>query len=149
VPTDIGPVDLAVFHFPGNNFSGEIVPAIRDLVDREIVRIIDMVFVLKDGEGNVVALELDELDREVFAAYAGLDVAGSDEDLLNESDVLDIAAALEPNSSAAVLVWENVWAAPLASAIRAADGELVTLERIPRDLVLAAEEFAAAADASS
>jgi uncharacterized membrane protein len=139
---EIGPVDYAVIAFPGNQFRGEIAPALADLVEAGTIRIIDIAFVGKDADGDVVALELTELDPEVQAGLdkLGIEVGG----LLNEDDLIDVANDLEPNSSAALLVWENVWARTVAQAMRDAGGELVTFGRLPHDVVQAAREWALA-----
>ena len=105
--SEIGPVDYMVVSFPGNQFKGEIAPALADLVDAGTIRIIDIAFVGKDANGDTVAFELTELDPEV---QKGLDNLGIEvEGLFNEDDLRDAGEALEPNSSAALLVWENVW----------------------------------------
>ena len=139
---EIGPVDYMIVAFPGNKFRGEIGPALAELVDAGTIRIIDVAFVGKDADGEVVAFELTELDPDVQAGLeeAGIEIGG----LLNEDDLADAAEALEPNSSAALLVWENVWAAKTAQAIRDAGGELVAFERLPHDVVQAAREWALA-----
>jgi uncharacterized membrane protein len=139
---EIGPVDYMVVAFPGNKFRGEIGPAIADLVDSGTIRIIDLAFVSKDADGEVLALELTELDPDVQAGLekAGVEVGG----LFNEDDLADAGEALEPNSSAALLVWENLWASKAAQAIRDAGGELVAFERLPHDVVQAAREWALA-----
>ena len=137
---EIGPVDYAVVAFPGNKFRGEIAPAIADLVDDGTIRVIDIAFVGKDADGNAVAMELTELDPEVREGLerAGIEVGG----LLNEDDLMDTAAGLEPNSSAALLVWENVWARKVSQAMRDAGGVLLAFERLPHDVVQAAREWA-------
>ncbi len=137
---EIGPVDYAIIAFPGNQFRGEIGPALADLVDSGTIRIIDIAFVLKDEDGNTVAMELTELDPDVQAALesAGVEVGG----LFNEDDLIDAADGLPPNSSAAVLVWENVWARKVAQSMRDAGGELVAFERLPHEVVQAAREWA-------
>jgi hypothetical protein len=137
---EIGPVDYLVVGFPGNRFKGEIAPAIGELVDAGTIRIIDAAFVGKDEDGNAVAMELTELDPEVQAALdkLGVEVGG----LLNEDDLMDAAAALEPNSSAAMLVFENVWARKTAQAMRDAGGILLAFERLPHEVVQAAREWA-------
>ena len=138
--TEIGPVDYLVVAFPGNQFKGEIAPAIADLVDAGTVRIIDIAFVGKDANGESVAFELTELDPEV---QKGLDTLGIEvEGLMNEDDLKNAAEALEPNTSAALLVWENVWARDVAQAIRNAGGQMVAFERLPHDVVMAAREWA-------
>jgi hypothetical protein len=131
-----------VVAFPGNQFRGEIVPALKELVDSGIVRIIDLAFVKKDPDANIVAVELEDLTSDAGAAFQQLEsVVG---DLVNEDDLEAIAQELEPNSSAAVLVWEDVWATKLATAISDANGILLDLERIPRDVVQAALTHAGA-----
>jgi len=137
---EIGPVDYAVIAFPGNQFKGAIGPAIADLVDSGTIRVIDIAFVGKGPDGDTVAMELTELDAEVQAGLdkAGIEVGG----LFNEDDLQDIADDLEPNFSAAVLLWENVWARKVSQAMRDAGGELVAFERLPHELVQAAREYA-------
>ena len=139
---EIGPVDYAIVAFPGNRFRGEIAPAIAELVDDGTIRIIDIAFVGKDEDGNAIAMELTELDPDVQEGLekAGIEVGG----LFNEDDLMDVAAGLEPNSSAALLVWENVWARKVAQAMRDAGGELLAFERLPHDVVQAAREWAMA-----
>jgi hypothetical protein len=137
---EIGPVDYAVVGFPGNKFRGEIAPAIAELVEDGTIRIIDIAFVGKDEEGNAVAMELTELDPDVQAGLekAGIEVGG----LFNEDDLMDAAKSLEPNSSAALLVWENVWARKVTQKMRDAGGILIAFERLPHDVVQAAREWA-------
>ena len=137
---EIGPVDYLIVAFPGNKFQGEIGPAIAELVDAGTIRVIDIAFVGKNAEGDAVAMELTELDPDVQAALesAGVEVGG----LFNEDDLIQAAADLEPNSSAALLVWENVWARKVAQAMRDAGGELVAFERLPHEVVQAAREWA-------
>jgi uncharacterized membrane protein len=137
---EIGPVDFAVVAFPGNQFRGEIAPAINELVEAGTIRVIDIAFVGKDADGDAVAMELTELDPEVQAGLdsAGVEVGG----LFNEDDLADVAEGLEPNTSAAVLVWENVWARKVSQAMRDAGGELITFERLPHEVVQAAREWA-------
>ena len=137
----IGPVEYLILGFPGNNFSGRIAPALADLVDRGLVNIIDLTFVGKDDDGNVVSFEFDALEE--LAEFAGID--GEVGGLISEEDIAYAAAGLEPGSSAAVLVWENAWAASFADAVRDADGVVLEGGRIPHDLVEAAlAELAAA-----
>jgi uncharacterized membrane protein len=133
----IGPIEYLVVAFPGNKFKGEIVPALAELVENEIIRILDLVFIIKDEEGNVAAVELGELDPDHEAAGMS-DIAQIDQGLLNEEDIQLAAEALENNSSAGLLVFENVWATKFAEAVRNADGRLVANERIPHEVVQAA-----------
>ena len=137
---EIGPVDYAIVAFPGNRFRGEIAPAIADLVEAGTIRIIDIAFVGKDQDGNAVAMELTELDPDVQQGLEnmGIEVSG----LFNEDDLMDAADGLEPNSSAALLVWENVWARNVTQAMRDAGAELIAFERLPHEVVQAAREWA-------
>jgi uncharacterized membrane protein len=129
----IGPVEYMVVAFPGNRFRGEIAPALEDLVKSGTVRILDLAFVTKDGDGNVLAMELEDVESATGAAFKQIESEVGD--LVNEEDLRAVGEELEPNSSAAVLVWEDVWAAKLATAIKAADGVMLDLERIPRPVV--------------
>jgi uncharacterized membrane protein len=140
--TEIGPVDYLIVSFPGNNFTGEIGPAIAELVENGTIRIIDAAFVGKTEDGETIAMELTELAPDVQASLtrAGIEIGG----LFNEDDLQDAADALEPNSSAALLVWENLWAAKTAQAMRDAGGQLVAFERLPHDVVQAARDWALA-----
>ena len=140
--TEIGPVDYLIVAFPGNEFRGEIAPALGDLVEAGTIRIIDVAFVGKDAEGNVAAFELTDIDPEVREGFekGGVEVSG----LFNEDDLAAAGEELEPNSSAALLVWENVWAQNVAQAMRDAGGEVLDFERIPHEVVQAAREAALA-----
>jgi hypothetical protein len=135
----VGPVEYMIVAFPGNKFKGEIIPALGELVDAGTIRIIDLALVIKDEDGNVTAMELGDLDSEVFTAFDALspEVQG----LLNEDDLQAAGEELEPNSTAALLVWEDVWATKLADAIRGAGGVLLDLERIPHEVVTAAIDW--------
>jgi hypothetical protein len=139
---EIGPVDFAIFAFPGNQFRGEIAPALADLVEAGTIRIIDLAFVGKAENGDVVAFELTEIDPEVRAGLENLGVEVNG--LLNEDDIRSVGDTLEPNSSAALLVWENVWAREVKQAIVNAGGELLDFQRIPHEVVKAAREWALA-----
>ncbi len=136
-PTEItGPVDVAVIRFEGNRFNGDVAPALIDLQDSGAVRIIDLAFVIKEADGSSAVVEVE--DADVAEAFARVD--DHPLDLLNDDDLDQAAAGLEPGTSALVVVWENVWAARLAEAIRESQGQLVALERIPRDVVVNALE---------
>ena len=137
---EIGPVDYMIVGFPGNKFTGEIAPALADLVDAGTIRIIDIAFVGKDEDGTAVAMEVTELDPKVQEGLeqAGIEVGG----LFNEDDLMDAAESLEPNSSAALLVWENVWAREVAQKMREAGGILLDFQRLPHEVVQAAREWA-------
>jgi uncharacterized membrane protein len=136
----IGPVDYAVLAFPGSEFNGEIVPALKDLIESDTIRLIDAVFVGKDASGDVAAMELTELAPDVQAALDSLNIEV--QGLFNDDELIAVGESLEPGSSAAVLVWENVWARTVAQAIRDSGGMLVAFDRIPHDVVQAAREFA-------
>jgi uncharacterized membrane protein len=138
----LGPIEYVVVAFPGNKFKGEIIPALAELVENGTIRILDLVFIAKDEDGNVAAVELAELG-EGHEAAAMADISEIDAGLLNEDDVQLAAEALDNNSSAGLLVFENVWAARFAEAVRNADGQLVANERIPYDIVQAALAYAA------
>src|SRR5882672_8562700 len=113
---EIGPVEYLIAAFPGNRFSGEIAPALADLVEAGTIRIIDIAFASKDENGEVAAFELSDLDPKV---REGLEKLGATSGgLFNDEDLIAAAEELDPNSSAALLVWENVWAQPVAAAIR-------------------------------
>ena len=136
----IGPVEYLIVAFPGNQFKGEIVPALADLVEAGTIRIIDLAFVMKDADGAVVTAELGDLDSEVFKAFDAL--SPETMGLLNEEDLAAAGEELDPNSSAALLVWEDTWATTLRDAILNAGGEVLDLERVPYQVVNAAIEFA-------
>ena len=140
--TEIGPVEYIVVGFPGNQFKGEIAPALGDLVDAGTIRIIDIAFAGKDENGELVAFELSELDADVQQALEKLGAEPSG--LFNEVDLMAVAETLDPRSSAAVLAWENVWANGVAAAIRNAGGELYDYDRVPHEVVVAAREWAKA-----
>jgi hypothetical protein len=133
---EMGPVDYLVVEFPGNRMTGEGWPLLVDLVDRGVIRILDLVFVRKDADGSVRGLAIADLDGD-----GTLDLAlfeGASSGLLGEDDVAEAGSALEPNSSAAVLVYENRWAAPLAMALRRGGAQMVASGRIPIQAILAA-----------
>ena len=129
----IGPVEYIAIAFPGNKFSGEIIPAIQELQDSGTIRVLDLVIISKDGDGNVTAIELSEASPEEQATLAALGVQSRN--LLGQEDIEDIGAALDPNSTAGLMIWENVWAARFAQSLRAADGILVANGRIPAALI--------------
>jgi hypothetical protein len=137
---EVGPVEYMIVAFPGNNFKGEIIPALEELVDNGTIRIIDLAFVLKDAEGNVAAVEASDLESKVGSAFGKLAAEGPGR-LLNEEDLEAAGEELEPNSSAALLVWEDLWATRLKNAILDADGVLLDLDRIPYEVVHAAIEW--------
>ena len=135
---ELGPVDWIVVEFPGSKFNGQIAPALLDLVERDLIRVLDLLVLKKDADGSLEAFELSDLDD---GEIGGLREYESElAMLLSEEDVTSLAAAIEPGSSAGVLVWENTWAAPFASAVRRSGGQLVASGRIPIQALLAAIE---------
>lgn len=134
----LGPVDFALVAFPANRFKGEIVPALKELVDNGTVRILDLVFVEKDADANMLVLELSELDDATVRAFDDLDGEGSE--LLSDGDLELAADSLEPGNSALLVVWENTWATRMVHALRNADFRLLAHERIPTDAVGAAAQ---------
>lgn len=141
--TDIdtmGPIDYLVVEFPGSRMTGEGFPLLVDLVDRGIIRILDLMFVTKRPDGTVAGLDLSELDAD---GTLGLSVfEGASSGILGHDDIDEAGDVLRPGSSAGILVYENVWAAPLATAMRRAGGQLVASGRIPIQAMLAALDAA-------
>jgi hypothetical protein len=127
----IGPVEYLLIEFPGNQFTGEIVPALGRLIDNKTVRIIDLVFIKKDLDGSTTTVEFDQLNE--LAPFAALE--GEAGGLLTNQDIAYAGAGLQPESAAALIVWEDTWATELAVAIRNAKGVIVEGSRIPHDLV--------------
>ena len=139
----IGPMEYIVVGFPGNQFNGQIAPALADLIDNDTIRILDLVFISKDADGEVAAFEYDELEE--LAAFGDLD--GEVGGLIGPDDIAHAAEGLEPNSSAALLIWEDTWAIPVVEAMRSSGGVLLEGGRIPHDL--AEEAFAGLASAGA
>jgi hypothetical protein len=140
---EMGPVDYVVLGWPGGRpQGGEVVPLILNLVERGIIRVLDIAFAAKDEDGNVVALDLEHLGPDSpFAAFEG-----ASSGLLDFEDVQEAAAAMEPGSAAAILVWENRWAAPVAIAVRKSGGLLLDSGRIPVQGIIAALDALEAAE---
>ncbi len=131
---EMGPIDYIVLEWPGTQPQGEAAPLILDLADRGIIRILDIALMAKDADGTVGALDLGALNGDTggFEAFEGAATG-----LLGQDDLEEAAAALEPNSAAAVLVWENRWAAPVAVALRKSGGQLIASGRIPVQAIIA------------
>ena len=125
----IGPVEYVVIAFPGNRFKGEIVPALAELVDNDVIRIIDVAFIKKDADGNTTMFEYNVLDDVLAFGFADID--GEAGGVLSDEDLELAAETLEPNSSAALIVWEHRWAARVARAIQDAGGRIIAGERVP------------------
>jgi len=136
----MGPVGYLVVEFPGNKMTGEAFPILIDLVDRGIVRILDLAFVRKEQDGTVTTLSQVDLERMKVVEAALFEGAASG--LLGQDDIEEAAKALEPNSSAAVLIYENVWAAPFAAALRRSGAQLVASGQIPVQSLLDALDVA-------
>ena len=139
----IGPVEYIAIAFPGNKFTGEIIPALKELQDSGTIRILDLVIIHKDEAGNVEGIDLSEASPEEAAVLSVLGIGGSQ--LLGMDDVEEIGGALDNNSSAALMIWENTWAATFAQSLRNADGILIANGRIPAALVEEAMAEAATA----
>ncbi|MGH3801024.1 MAG: DUF6325 family protein [Pseudonocardiaceae bacterium] len=133
---EMGPVDYLVVAFPDNRMKGEAFSLLIDLVDRGVVRILDLVFVRKELDGSVIALEVADLDGDGQLDLAVLD--GATSGLIGQDELDDAAAVLDPGSAAGILIYENLWAAPLAAALRRGGGQLVASGRIPIQALLAA-----------
>jgi len=131
---EMGPIDYIVIEWPAQQPTGEVAPLIIDLVDRGIIRVLDIAFLAKGEDGSVAALDLSTLngDGGGFEEFEG-----ASSGLLGDEDLEEAAAALEPGTSAAILVWENRWAAPVAVAVRKSGGQLVASGRIPVQAILA------------
>ncbi|MCK8519281.1 DUF6325 family protein [Methanoculleus sp. 7T] len=132
----LGPVEYMVIEFPGNQFKGEILPALREVVDKGVIRIIDLVFVRKDEQGNVSAMELGDLQKDAANAFAPL--AREATTLLAEEDIRKVGEIMENNSSAALFLFEHLWAKRFRDAVLNAHGRMIAGERIPKEVVDAA-----------
>jgi uncharacterized membrane protein len=130
----MGPIDYIILEWPTAPSGDEVVPLLVDLVDRGTIRILDITFVSKNEDGSLSAIEVNDLGP---AAQAFGVFEGASSGLLADDDLQDAAGALEPGSSAAILVWENTWAAPVATALRRSGGQLVASGRIPVQALLA------------
>ncbi len=135
---EMGPVDYLVVEFPvgESNFNGEMAAALAVLADSGAIRVLDLLILQKDADGSVEAMEIDDLDGVDELRALEAEIA----EILAEEDVAHLAAAMEPGSVAGVLVWENVWAAPFASAARRAGGQLIASGRIPIQAIAASIE---------
>jgi Family of unknown function (DUF6325) len=143
---EMGPIDYVVIEWPGRQPSGEVAPHLVDLVERGIVRILDLAFITKGEDGTIAGIEIGELGGEVEEMRV---FEGVSSGLLSDEDKSDAAEALEPGTSAALLVYENTWAAPFAAAVRRSGGQLVADGRIPVQALMAALDAAEAEPAKS
>ena len=138
---ELGPIDYLIVEWPDRQPSGEVAPLLADLVYRGLIRIIDLTFITKDEDGNVAGLEVADLgDVAELAIFEGASTG-----LIHDDDVAAAADVLAPGTSAALLVYENAWAAPFAAAVRRSGGQLVASGRIPVQDVLAALDAAESA----
>jgi len=144
---ELGPVDYLVVEFPGSQFKGEILPELASLVDRDIIRVLDLVLITKEADGSYDAVELGETEAGELGALRELERELAD--LLSVEDVAAVADAMEPGSTAGLLVYENLWAAPFGSAVRRAGGQLISNGRIPVQALLAVLEAEAAEDSTA
>jgi hypothetical protein len=134
----MGPISYLIVEFPGNRMTGEAFPILVDLVDRGLIRILDLAFVRRDQDGSVEAMELADLDHDGqfdLAIFEGVSAG-----LIDASDIADATPVIEPGSSAGILIFENRWAAPFTQALRRGDAQLVAAGYIPHDTVLASLE---------
>jgi hypothetical protein len=141
---ELGPVDIVVIAYPaGAPMTGEAVPMLLDLVERGIIRVLDVMFVIKDADGTYSGFEATNLDDKSVGDFSAFEGASSG--LLGDDDVATAAESIEPGSAAALLIYENRWAAPFAAAVRRNGGRLVGFQRIPMQELIASLDAAEAA----
>jgi hypothetical protein len=140
---EMGPVDYVLIEWRDRQPSGEAAPILVDLVERGLIRILDLAFITKAEDGSIAGLEIDELGDELKV------FEGASTGLLTQDDTIEAAKALEPGTSAALLVFENSWAGPFAAAVRRSGGQLVASGRIPVQAILAALDAAEAAEGAA
>ncbi len=141
---ELGPVDIVVIAYPaGAPMTGDAVPMLLDLVDRGIIRVLDLMFVVKDADGTYSGFEATGLDDKSVGDFSAFEGASSG--LLGDDDVATAAEGIEPGSAAALLIYENRWAAPFAAAVRRNGGRLVDFQRIPMQELIASLDAAEAA----
>jgi uncharacterized membrane protein len=138
-----GPVEYIIIGFPGNQFKGEIVPELVNLVEAGLIRILDLVVISRNEAGDVLVVEVDE-DGDLSIMFAALE--GEVGGVIGNEDIQHAAESIEPGSSAALLVWEDTWATPFVQAVRNAGGVLIEGARIPHDLVEELESLLASAN---
>lgn len=132
----VGPVDVYIIGFPGNKFSGKIAPAIKELTDNGTIRVLDLLFVMKDEEGVVTTIEASDIGED-GAAYLSLDI--TDAGALGPEDAEEVADDLPADSSALLIAYENLWVGKVVEALRDADAVLIDSIRIPVEVVEAFE----------
>jgi uncharacterized membrane protein len=137
----LGPIDYIVVEWPGKQPSGEAAPLLIDLVDQGLIRIMDLAFMRKNEDGTIETMEIEGMAQEVEALTA---LVGANSDLITDEDLAETASVLDPGTSAAILIYENSWAAPFAAAVRSSGGQLVANGRIPLNSILEALDAAEA-----
>jgi hypothetical protein len=143
---EMGPIDYILVEWPGRQPTGEAAPYLGHLVERGIIRVLDLAFITKEEDGNVAGMEISEVADQVEEMRV---FEGASSNLLSDDDIADAAEALEPGTSAALLVFENRWAAPFAAAVRRSGGQLVASGRIPIQALIAALEAAEEAEGAA
>jgi len=131
----LGPISYLIVEFPGNKMTGEGLPILVDLVDQGVIRILDLMFVRRDSDGSMRAVELADIDADGQFDLAVF--AGASSGMLDDSDLADAANVIEPGSSAGILIFENRWATSFTQALRRGGAELVAAGYIPQDALLA------------
>ncbi|WP_285571189.1 DUF6325 family protein [Streptomyces sp. RTGN2] len=137
----VGPVEYLVVAFPGSRFTGAIAPALAEAVASKAVRILDLTFVYRTEDGAIETVELEDLDPDDLVSFEP--VEGEVTGMLNSEDIRTLGEGVPPGSSAALIVWEDLWALPITEAVRASGGRLVAHERIPAEVAEAAVAAAA------
>jgi dihydroorotase-like cyclic amidohydrolase len=143
---EMGPIDYVLVEWPGKQPTGEAVPYLVDLVDKGIIRVLDLAFITKAEDGSVAGIDIADLGDQVEEMKV---FAGASSGVLSDDDFAEAAEALEPGTSAALLVYENRWAGPFAAAVRRSGGQLVANGRIPVQAFLAALDAAEEAETAS
>jgi hypothetical protein len=131
-----GPVEYMVLAFPGNQFRGEIAPELASLVESGTINLLDLAFIHRDSAGDVTIVEVEQEPDEVFQAFESL--TAGEGGIISDDDMREIGANLDPDSSALIVVWEDLWAARFANAVLNAGGVMVSMDRIPAAVVEAA-----------
>lgn len=142
-----GPIDFIALEFKGNNFKGEIIPALRDLIVSRTIRVIDLVIVLKDKQGNVEVAELQQLTPDIIAIFDPIEHEVTE--MIKDEDAHLVGSNMENNSTAALMLFENLWAVKFKEAVLNADGKLLMQLRIPHQVVLEAMEDLALPDTAA
>jgi uncharacterized protein DUF6325 len=145
---ELGPIDIAVIGYPpGSPMTGDAMPLLIDLVERAIIRVLDVMFVVKDEDGSYVGFEAKDLDDKGVGEFTVFEGASSG--LLGEDEVAEAAEVLEPGSGAVLIVYENRWAAPFIAAVRRNGGIPLAFERIPAAQVVEALDALEASEAAT